>query len=814
MQSVGYRYFLLILILFFNLFSSKAQSEYWKSLEEKWNDAPSNSKEKLTLSIALSQELADEQIELATFYAKEALKILENNVEISNDLRGDVYITLTEIYGRKRHQKEAIFYLEKSKKHIDTTSNKFICRQSFIQGLFTSPLKASKTIETHLSKQQPENVELGLIYLEYATNQLRQKNYEKSIEYVEKAEKIFVKFNKIKYLARCYNNKGLVYKNMHLYILSIENYIKAVKLYRSINVQSRNLSITYLNLGNIYIIRPQDTFYYKSAREAYLKSLEIAEKIKDTTQIISTYERLGSLSLLSKDAQKAMVYFSKGFDLSKKIQSAHYQDFLNTRLAKAYFDSGNIQKAEAMLLEVIKNTRNKEDIGMFIDASSILADNYQGIKEYKKSIKILDDAIEIATKNDLKLFLMGFYNRQAINFIQLNRLNEAEKCLSNIENLRDLTDKNILQMLYQNHKQIDSAKGNYLKALEWNNKYIRLTDSLNYTERMRGFAELQQKFEIEEKELILQKLKTQNEQEIANNKRNQNLIVILVLAFSIVASLGVVLWFNQKKLKEKNHKIIAQENDLRNFSEKLTVVNKELTKKHEFDNILLTIISHDLKGPIQSVKTLLEMMQNGVFKPENYQNLLDLATVSLNSSSSLLENILFWAKSYQNDFQMKNKEVNLKDLCERTIGLLALQAEQKGITLENQVSDDVTCYADEDILSLTIRNLISNAIKFTLYGKVTIDASYNKGYCYISVTDTGVGIAPENLNKIFSRQYYTKGTHKEKGTGLGLMLCKEFVERNKGAITVESKVGEGSTFTIQLPMPHIHSKKLELEPLK
>ncbi|KOY86584.1 hypothetical protein AD998_10895 [bacterium 336/3] len=814
MQAVGYRYIILIIILFFKLFSSKAQTESWEVLEEKWNTALFNSTEKLELSIALSQELADDQIEKSIFYAQEALKIIEKNNDISKKLKGDVYLVLSEIYARKRYEKEATTYLEKSKNYTDTTSSKFIYHQTLIQGLFISPLQASKTLEKHLSKNQPINLELGFIYLEYAINQLRQKNYNKSVEFIEKAEKIFIKFNKIKYLARCYNNKGLIYKNMHLYVLSIENYIKAVKLYKSINSENRNLSITYLNLGNIYIIRPQDTFYRKSAKEAYIKSLEIAEKIKDTAQIISVYERLGSLALLSKNIPVATTYFSKGFDLAKKIKSIHFQNFLNIRLAKAHFDSEDALKAESILIEVIANTQNKGDIGMFIDAVSVLANIYQKMGEYQKSINILNKGIEIAIKNDLKLFLMGFYNIQATNFIKLNRLNEAEKSLQNIENLRDLTDENILQTLYQNHKQIDSARGNYLQALEWNNKYIRLTDSLNYTERLRGFAELQQKFELEEKELAFQKLKNQNEQEIANNKRNQNFIVILVFAFLIATSLGVVLWFNRKKLKEKNSKILAQEKDLLNFSDKLAIANEELIRKHEFDNTLLTIISHDLKGPIQSVKTLLEMMQSGAFQAENYQNLLSLATVSLNSSSSLLENILFWAKSYQNDFQMKNKEIHLRNLCDRTIDLLALQAEQKNIMLENQIPDDLVCYIDEDTLSLTIRNLIANAIKFTLYGKVTIDAYYNENYCCISVADTGIGIAPTNLEKIFSRKYYTKGTNKEKGTGLGLMLCKEFVERNKGSISVKSTIGQGSIFTIQLPIPHIKDRKLEIHSLK
>jgi len=814
MQAVGLRYITVIYIILFPVFSVKGQSEYWQTLEEKWKHASPNSTEKLKIGIELSQELSDEQIELATFYAQETLKIIDKNKDASDASRGELYLILAEIYARKRNDKDANFYLKRARKLVDTTTSKYVFRKAFMEGIFVSPLIASKTLEHHLKKSPPEELYLGFVYLEYATNQLRQKNYEKAIENIEKAEKIFEKLNKIKYLARCYNNKGLTYKNMYFYSLGIENYIKAVKLYRSINSQSRNLSITYLNLGNIYIVRPQDTFYYKSARNAYIKSLEIAENIKDSTQIISSYERLGSLSLLSKDTKMATEYYSKGFHMAQKINSVHYQNFLKTRLAKAYDDNQNSQKAKALLQEVLDNTRHKGDVGMFMDAVSTMALVHQSLGEHQDAINILEEGIEVASKNDLKLFLMGFYNRQASNYIKLKEFEKALQCLKNIENLKDLTDKNVVLSLYQNYRIIDSARGDYLGALTWTNKYLKLSDSLAYTERMRGFTELQQKFELEEKELENQLLKSQNEQEMLSNKRNKNYIIVLSLAFCGVASLGSILWIKQKKLKEKTRQTILQENDLRNFSEKLSTVNQELIKKHEFDNTLLTIISHDLKGPIQSVKTLLEMMQRGAFKTENQENLLDMATTSLNSSSSLLENLLFWAKSYQNDFHMKNKEIALRQLCERSIELLALQAEQKSIMLENLVDDEAICYADEDILSLIIRNLIANAIKFTMYGKVSVETETREGFCQITITDTGIGIAPENIDKIFTRNYYTKGTHKEKGTGLGLMLCKEFIERNHGTLSVKSELGKGSSFIIKLPLLNGQVKKLQEYSLK
>jgi signal transduction histidine kinase len=787
----------LFLVHLFPLFGQ--QDSRWLELEKQWKQTK-DAEDKMRISLKLSQELSEENVEKALFYAKNALEIAnQKNIQ---SVKGEIYLSLAEISARKRKEQDALDYLKKASNFTDTTLAPFVYTKAYVLGIQKGASEASRVLEQWMKanpiSHQTSKI-IGQIYLEYASNQLRLKNYKMAIEYANKAILIFEKTNEMQLLGRCFNLKGLSYKNEYYYVSSIENYIKAVNIYRLHAPKSRNLTITYLNLGNVYLARPKDTFNYKNAEEAYVKSLNLAISIQDTVQMINGYERLGSLALLRKQHSQATELFGKGFELAKNFNSQHLQNFLNVRLANAYHYSGETAKAQEILKAVFESSQKQNDWGMQIDAIMGLSTTYQDQKQYQNSLDILQKGIDLAKKNNLKFFLMLFYDQQSFCYIEMRQIEKAEMCLREIEKLNDINDRNMLLSVAHKHKIIDSLKGDYTKALFWAHKHALIKDSIFFVERLQSFNDAQQRFQADEKEEENRILKIKHEKEQENNRKNIVYIVILTALAFVLFALGLILFFKQKKLREINAKMMQQDAELRDFSKRLAQINEELLQKHNFDSKLITIISHDLRGPIQSVKTLLEMMQQGDFELENQQSLLALATSSLGTSSCLLDNILFWAKSYQSNFQMKTKQIAIKQLCENTIELLALQAQQKGILLENLVSEKITCLADEDAINLTIRNLLANAIKFTREGKVTIEAEMNHSICKIYVRDTGVGIAADNLEKIFQKNYYTKGTHEEQGTGLGLMLCKEFVERNGGRIQVESEVGKGTTFIVELP---------------
>lgn len=219
---------------------------------------------------------------------------------------------------------------------------------------------------------------------------------------------------------------------------------------------------------------------------------------------------------------------------------------------------------------------------------------------------------------------------------------------------------------------------------------------------------------------------------------------------------------------------------------------------------LFSIIGHDLRGPIGGFKSLIQLLISGN-DLSNSKQLLEILTVihkTANSTYDLLENLLEWAKSQQNEIVFNPKKINLKELVFNILNLFSEVILNKEINIVNEIPEGQFVVADKNMLSTILRNLISNAIKFTPNGKSIILSVANMGdNIKISVQDEGTGIQEEDLPKLFNSlsPLSTYGTQGEKGSGLGLLLCKDFIERHNGIIEVNSIWGGGSTFSFTLP---------------
>jgi nitrogen-specific signal transduction histidine kinase len=243
--------------------------------------------------------------------------------------------------------------------------------------------------------------------------------------------------------------------------------------------------------------------------------------------------------------------------------------------------------------------------------------------------------------------------------------------------------------------------------------------------------------------------------------------------------------------------ILDQSKVLENYSEELQKINQSKDK-------FFSIIAHDLKGPFHSLigtsDLLIDEIQNG-----SAENVKKLGANILNTSTqtfTLLENLLEWSRSQTGVIDFQPTELQLSDIIKDLFDLLQNQADKKNILLVNAIHANLTVFADFNMLTTVIRNLVSNAIKFTHpHGTITVSASHENRKTTVSVKDTGVGIPSPNLSKLFNidNSLSTVGTAKEKGTGLGLILCREFVKKHHGEIRAESNPGKGSIFYFTLP---------------
>jgi len=297
---------------------------------------------------------------------------------------------------------------------------------------------------------------------------------------------------------------------------------------------------------------------------------------------------------------------------------------------------------------------------------------------------------------------------------------------------------------------------------------------------------------------------------IKKDPANENLPIIFITALDqtedIVKGfeLGGVDYvtkpFNKKVLlvRIKNHI------DLLTSRRKVERQATDLAAANRLKSRMFSIIGHDLRSPLGSLKLSLDFINRGLIDPrkEDFKDTVIKLLQSTDEGLNLLENLLGWAKSQSDALIVTPEEIELRDAIESIARLVKLNLDNKKIQLDLNIPEDVRVMADLHMLNAIVRNLISNATKFTpTGGAITVTAAEDGDEVVIKVADTGVGIPPENLDKIFNPnvQTTTEGTNKEGGSGLGLLLVQDFVQKNNGSISVESTVGEGTTFAFTLP---------------
>jgi PAS domain S-box-containing protein len=257
-----------------------------------------------------------------------------------------------------------------------------------------------------------------------------------------------------------------------------------------------------------------------------------------------------------------------------------------------------------------------------------------------------------------------------------------------------------------------------------------------------------------------------------------------------------------------NQELAFQNIEKQKRAEELLNFNKELQQLIQLNSdkdLFISILAHDLRSPFQGLFGISELLSETIHQSDivETENIVNQLNESLQDTYKLLEDILMWARTQSGIIPFKPKNLNFPDICREVLENFKPTADSKHITINYFSENDLEVFADIDMLKAILRNLVSNAIKFTnINGQIDISAEKNQTNVTITVSDNGIGIEPENLIKLFdiSQIQTTTGTEKEKGTGLGLVLCKQFVEKHRGKIWVVSKYGKGTEFKFTLPL--------------
>ncbi len=260
-------------------------------------------------------------------------------------------------------------------------------------------------------------------------------------------------------------------------------------------------------------------------------------------------------------------------------------------------------------------------------------------------------------------------------------------------------------------------------------------------------------------------------------------------------------FFQELKIRKQNKELLVLNASL---EEKVKIRTQELTKANASKDKFFSIIAHDLKSPFTAILGLTDIMIANWEEMEENEKLEFIKDLNDTSKSTfnLLQNLLDWSRAQTGKLDISPGEFSPAKMVNEILKMQKSGTETKSIVIQNIINKEITCYADKNMISTVFRNLISNAIKFTKAGgSIEISANSDSGFYRFCVADNGIGIAEEEINKLFNitEKISHSGTADEQGTGLGLILCKEFIEKNQGEIFVTSEINKGSKFYFTLP---------------
>ena len=268
-----------------------------------------------------------------------------------------------------------------------------------------------------------------------------------------------------------------------------------------------------------------------------------------------------------------------------------------------------------------------------------------------------------------------------------------------------------------------------------------------------------------------------------------------------VALIFIGLFLIKKENKDYQTEILNSNEELYKYTQEIEKQKEELAELNNLKSKLFSVISHDLRTPLYGLRNLFKSVEQYDLPAEEIKVLIPDVVKDLHYTTDLMENLLQWAKSQMKGESLSPQLIDMNKLIHDVQQIVRLQAENKQVYLTTKADKPVYIYADKEMIEVVLRNLISNAIKFTpKEGQVIIDVKEDDELIEVLVSDTGTGMSEEAKNKLFGDEHFTtKGTSNESGTGLGLMICKEFLKKNGGDIHVESELGKGSTFAFTLP---------------
>lgn len=497
--------------------------------------------------------------------------------------------------------------------------------------------------------------------------------------------------------------------------------------------------------------------------------------------------------------QTAIDYYERSLSLNNNVSNENGIAMLNGNLGLLYSDIGKYPISLKYFEKTLAARRSMGEPVSLISAlinTSVVLNN---LGRYEESVKNVEEALSFAREmNDPKQMMSCYamisetYEKAGNPDKSIQYFNLYKSFYNKVHNDEISGYESKLEAETLQKKLIEAQKTkkeNELlkKQLEIKSKDEKLTqsDSIN--------KNLNKDLSLTTEELEIQRIKAELIEgqkqaalmELENQKKTRNSLLVAFLLLTVIAGLILFIYRRARKLnallQDKNKSIESQ--------------RKQLEEANAIKDKLFSIVAHDLRSPFASLISFFYILDDSKL-PEDVRSIFDELKQQVALTSDLLDNLLYWAKSQIEGFKPQIDTISLSELVNENIELLNPLAAEKKIKLFSSIPDELCGKGDNEMIKLVIRNLIQNAIKFTPeQGRIEVHGGKDFGNAYVRVKDSGLGMTEEKINSLFelNTNKSTSGTNNEQGTGLGLVLCNEFIQKNNGEFVIESEIEKGTS---------------------
>ncbi len=799
------------------------------------NDIPDIRRQVLWLVVISMLLLSCESSPVASdSYGNSAIDSLELLLEnkMADKERVDVYIRLSEELGTSDSAK-ADLHLESAidlSRRIEDplAESKARSRRGQLYLALGHFDASEKVYLSLLAFSRVHSLPVGEASANYGLGRLsfEQGNAQQSLDYHRKAQRIRLQIKDKEGLARSYRDMGAVYRSSHSYDSALSYYRKSIEAFDEIG-QLADKGAVLDKAGNVF----RRIGEYDSAFLYYQRSLSISETYGIDHRIGKAMNRMGLLHNHKGDYEKALDLYFRGLEIERRLDRQYEISWLLNNIGLAYQNRGENDKAMTyyeQALEINKLINNSYGLNLVTLNMGII---YEDRGDFERALenynKALDISLERGDERNQALVLsnIGFIN------MTLQRYDSAILHLSKSVRLYDQNGEkaNIsfslrsLGRAYRLSGKLNEAKvfatralevakksgatrhirdaahelsiiehflGNDNRAYEAQLLYIEMKDSIDNDKNTRNIARLEAEYEFAKEKRELEFTNQIQTERAEKAVKDRNVLITVGVTLTILM-LVIIYLVNSNRLKQKQ------------AAEKIVRQSEELEKLNHLNTKILGVLSHDLRSPLFALQNTIALFEAERIDVEQLQERTRKLNIKLSDTSFFMDNLLRWAQDQLNKLNPEIENSNLKDLVEESITILKPIARDKGIELNNCCEATHHAQVDREMAQIIIRNLVSNAIKYSKNGNaITLDSKLDEKEARVMVKDQGTGIPEDVIRELFADKGVksTRGTNAEIGTGMGLMLAKEFASKFKGVLEVTSELQKGSTFVLRVPV--------------